>query len=80
MTSQPAQQIPGVYHRKIGDIVVTAISDGYLDGSLDVMRNVDLETAHRLLKEAFRAGAADQCQCLPDPFQGPHCDRRYRLG
>ena len=54
MVTQPAQQIPGVYHRKIGDIVVTAISDGYLDGSLDVMRNVDLETAHQILRDAFR--------------------------
>src|ERR1700716_430285 len=54
MTPQPAQQIPGVYHRKIGDIVVTAISDGYLDGSLDVMRNVDLEKAHQILGDAFR--------------------------
>jgi glyoxylase-like metal-dependent hydrolase (beta-lactamase superfamily II) len=54
MTSQPTQQIPGVYHRKIGDIVVTAISDGYLDGSLDVMRNVDLDAAHKILKDAFR--------------------------
>jgi glyoxylase-like metal-dependent hydrolase (beta-lactamase superfamily II) len=54
MTPQPAQQIPGVYHRKIGDIVVTAISDGYLDGDLDVMRNVDLEKARQLLREAFR--------------------------
>src|SRR5260221_11876837 len=54
MTAQPTQQIPGVYYRKIGDIVVTAISDGYLDGSLDVMRNVDLEQAHRILKDAFR--------------------------
>src|ERR1700756_5328472 len=54
MVPQPTQQIPGVYHRKIGDIVVTAISDGYLDGSLDVMRNVDLDAAHRILKEAFR--------------------------
>src|SRR3979409_1817074 len=54
MTSQPTQQIPGVYHRKIGDIVVTAISDGYLDGSMDVMRNVDLEKAHQLLRDAFR--------------------------
>ena len=54
MTPPPAQQIPGVYHRRIGDIVVTAISDGYLDGSLDVMRNVDLEKAHRLLRDAFR--------------------------
>jgi glyoxylase-like metal-dependent hydrolase (beta-lactamase superfamily II) len=54
MTSQPAQQIPGVYHRKIGDIVVTAISDGYLDGGLDVMRNVDLDKAQQALREAFR--------------------------
>ena len=54
MSPQPAQQIPGVYHRKIGDIVVTAISDGYLDGSLDVMRNVDLEKAHQVLRDAFR--------------------------
>jgi glyoxylase-like metal-dependent hydrolase (beta-lactamase superfamily II) len=54
MTAQPAQQIPGVYHRRIGDIIVTAISDGYLDGSLDVMRNVDLDKAERLLREAFR--------------------------
>jgi glyoxylase-like metal-dependent hydrolase (beta-lactamase superfamily II) len=54
MAPQPAQQIPGVYHRKIGDIVVTAISDGYLDGGLDVMRNVDLDVAHRILREKFR--------------------------
>jgi glyoxylase-like metal-dependent hydrolase (beta-lactamase superfamily II) len=54
MTPQPLQQIPGVYHRKIGDIVVTAISDGYLDGTLEVMRNVDVEKAHQLLRDAFR--------------------------
>src|SRR5438552_8370983 len=54
MSEQPAQQIPGVYHRRIGDIVVTAISDGYLDGALDVMRNVDLEKAHQVLRGAFR--------------------------
>jgi glyoxylase-like metal-dependent hydrolase (beta-lactamase superfamily II) len=54
MVPQPTQQIPGVYHRKIGDIVVTAISDGYLDGNLEVMRNVDLDKAHQILREAFR--------------------------
>jgi glyoxylase-like metal-dependent hydrolase (beta-lactamase superfamily II) len=54
MTQAPAQQIPGVYRRKIGDIVVTVISDGYLDGNLDVMRNVDLDKAHKVLKDAFR--------------------------
>src|ERR1700760_181850 len=54
MTSQPSQQIAGVYHRKIGDIIVTAISDGYLDGNLEVMRNVDLDKAGTILREAFR--------------------------
>jgi glyoxylase-like metal-dependent hydrolase (beta-lactamase superfamily II) len=54
MNAQPAAQIPGVYHRKIGDIVVTTISDGYLDGTLDVMRNVDLDKARQILTDAFR--------------------------
>ncbi len=54
MNSAPVHQIPGVYHRKIGDIVVTTISDGYLDGTLDVMRNVDLEKASQILRDAFR--------------------------
>jgi glyoxylase-like metal-dependent hydrolase (beta-lactamase superfamily II) len=54
MSEQPARQIAGIYHRKIGDIVVTALSDGYLDGTLDVMRNVDLDQARRVLQEAFR--------------------------
>ena len=54
MNAQPSQQIPGVYHRKIGDIVVTTISDGYLDGTLDVMRNVDLDKARQILTDAFR--------------------------
>jgi glyoxylase-like metal-dependent hydrolase (beta-lactamase superfamily II) len=54
MTSLPSHQIPGVYHRKIGDIVVTALSDGYLDGNLDVMRNVDLDKARVILGDAFR--------------------------
>jgi glyoxylase-like metal-dependent hydrolase (beta-lactamase superfamily II) len=54
MNPIPAQQIPGVYHRKIGDVVVTTISDGYLDGNLEVMRNVDLEKAAQILRDAFR--------------------------
>ena len=40
MIKVPQQQIPGVYHRRVGDIVVTAISDGFLDGSLEVLRNI----------------------------------------
>ena len=40
MINIPQQQIPGVYHRRVGDIVVTAISDGFLDGSMQVLRNI----------------------------------------
>jgi glyoxylase-like metal-dependent hydrolase (beta-lactamase superfamily II) len=48
------QQILGVYHRRLGDITVTAISDGYLDGTIDVMRNVDIERARAILTASFR--------------------------
>jgi glyoxylase-like metal-dependent hydrolase (beta-lactamase superfamily II) len=54
MTSIPTVQIPGVYHRKIGDIVVTALSDGYLDGSLEVLRNITPEQGAELLRQSFR--------------------------
>jgi len=33
MIKAPQQQIPGVYHRRVGDIVVTAVSDGFVDGT-----------------------------------------------
>src|SRR6266436_1521475 len=54
MIRVPQQQIPGVYHRRVGDIVVTAISDGFLDGTLDVLRNISQEDARRILDESFR--------------------------
>ena len=41
MANSDIQQIPGVYHRRIGDIVVTAIADGFLDGDVDPRRVVD---------------------------------------
>src|SRR6266436_5957094 len=54
MIKVPQQQIPGVYHRRVGDIVVTAISDGFLDGTLDVLRNITQEGARQILVESFR--------------------------
>ena len=54
MIKVPQQQIPGVYHRRVGDIVVTAISDGYLDGTLDVLRNIAQDEARKILAENFR--------------------------
>jgi glyoxylase-like metal-dependent hydrolase (beta-lactamase superfamily II) len=54
MAEIPQQQIPGVYHRRVGDIVVTAISDGFLDGTLEVLRNIDQEEARQILADNFR--------------------------
>jgi glyoxylase-like metal-dependent hydrolase (beta-lactamase superfamily II) len=54
LSNVPQQQVPGVHHRKVGDIVVTAISDGFLDGSLDVLRNIEPEEARKILAESFR--------------------------
>lgn len=54
MIRVPQQQVPGVYHRRVGDIVVTAISDGFLDGALDVLRNISEDDARRILADSFR--------------------------
>ncbi len=54
MVDVPPAQVPGVYHRRVGDIVVTAISDGFLDGSLDVLRNITADEARQILTDAFR--------------------------
>ena len=54
MSKVPQQQIPGVYHRRVGDIVVTALSDGFLDGSLEVLRNISQDEARQILTDNFR--------------------------
>src|ERR1700735_3800232 len=63
MVPVPTQQIAGVYHRRIGDIVVTALSDGYLDGTVEVMRSIAPDDATRLLSEAFRPGRRTSVNC-----------------
>jgi glyoxylase-like metal-dependent hydrolase (beta-lactamase superfamily II) len=50
----PQQQIPGVYHRRVGDIVITAISDGFLDGTVEGMRNIPPDEARAILTASFR--------------------------
>jgi len=53
MIAAPTDQIRGIYHRRIGDIVVTAISDGFVNGSYAMLREIDEQNAERLLTEAF---------------------------
>lgn len=54
MPKAPTTQIPGVYRRKVGDMVVTAIADGFLDGAIDVLRNIRPEDATEILAASFR--------------------------
>ena len=63
MVQAPTLQIPGVYHRRVGDIVVTALSDGYLDGTVDVLQNITSDDATRMLSENFRPGRRTSVNC-----------------
>lgn len=54
MQDKPQEQIKGVYRRRIGDIVVTAISDGMLERTHEMMLNVSEEEGRRHLAAAFR--------------------------
>jgi glyoxylase-like metal-dependent hydrolase (beta-lactamase superfamily II) len=59
----PTAQIPGFYHRRIGDIVVTALSDGYLDGTLEVLQNITRDDAQHILDAQFRPGRRTSVNC-----------------
>jgi glyoxylase-like metal-dependent hydrolase (beta-lactamase superfamily II) len=50
------QQIPPIYHHRIGDIAVTALSDGTLERSLELLRSIAIEDCEKLLRDAFRPG------------------------
>jgi len=54
MIMRPIEQIPGVYHRWIGDILVTALSDGFVDMPYEVFRNASPSEAEAALSSLFR--------------------------
>lgn len=55
MSEMPTVQVAGVYHRRVGDLTITALSDGYLSGDVDIMRNIDYADARALLAQHFNA-------------------------
>lgn len=55
MINAPTQQVPTVYRRRIGDIVVMALSDGVLERTYEMMRDVSEEEANAHLAKAFRS-------------------------
>ena len=54
MIAAPTAQIPGIYRRKIGDVMLTAISDGYVDRGYDMMREISPAAAEEILRGEFR--------------------------
>ncbi len=48
------QQGPGFYRRVIGDSVVTALSDGWLDGSTDIVIGIDQAEKEAVMARNFR--------------------------
>jgi hypothetical protein len=54
MRDVPDQQVPGVYHRRVGDIVLTVLSDGFQDVSMATVLNIEPEEAAALMHAAFR--------------------------
>lgn len=49
MTKIPSGQVPGVYHRRVGDLTVTAVSDGYYDPPTDIVRGITQEEVARMM-------------------------------
>lgn len=50
----PASQSEGVYHHRIGDAVVTTLSDGHMQGSLQIVQDLDEAKSHAALAAEFR--------------------------
>jgi len=73
MIKAPERQIPGLYHRRIGDITITAVSDGFLDGNLDVLRKHRQGRCEANSRGQFPAGPAHRGQLLSHPHSGQAC-------
>ena len=54
MTIQPDVQAPALNRRKVGDYVVTYLSDGFLDGSWGYLQGIEASEAEAMLKAAHR--------------------------
>ncbi len=54
MALEKMDAAPGFYQQHVGDIVVTALSDGFLGGTLDVLRNIREDEARQILTDNFR--------------------------
>jgi glyoxylase-like metal-dependent hydrolase (beta-lactamase superfamily II) len=52
---RPTHQTPGVHHRSVGEVVVTALNDGMFEASFDWLTNIDAADPPALHQASFRA-------------------------
>jgi len=52
---RPTRQAPGVHHRSVGEVLVTALNDGVLDASFDWLTQIDPAEPPALQTASFRA-------------------------
>jgi len=50
--AHPTAQVPAIHHRRLGDMLVTAVSDGYVDPPLDAALVVTAEEAEQMVIDA----------------------------
>ncbi len=53
--ARPSRQPPGVHHKAVGDVIVTALNDGMFEGSFAMLASFETLAAERLHQAAFRA-------------------------
>jgi glyoxylase-like metal-dependent hydrolase (beta-lactamase superfamily II) len=54
-TPRPSRQAPGIHHKAVGDIVVTALNDGMFEGSFAMLAAFEAGIAERMHRARFRA-------------------------
>ncbi len=59
MQTAPTQQVPSLYRKKIGDIVVTSILDGVFHANTDLIQGISAEAAKDDFAQGFRPGSPD---------------------
>ena len=52
--AMPTSQVTPIYRTKVGDAIVTAVSDGFLEIDVSLLSNIEPDEAKALLHEAFR--------------------------
>jgi glyoxylase-like metal-dependent hydrolase (beta-lactamase superfamily II) len=56
MAGAAEKQAPGFYRRRIGEAIVTAVNDGFLDIPFEILRGVEISEMRSLMRDAFRDG------------------------